>query len=159
MTIDHLPGPARSSIDLKAAPEDVTDMIRAAGHLIGDHHNDEDRVYSYRGLLIKVKTWHEVHQIPITLPTDMTAHHTAEVFRFSGSVVGDDGKAIPLISHPDHLAVFVLGRCLTLGTDQDADLVKEIELGRWGCVEDTFRSFSNHRAAQALTGVGVRQVK
>lgn len=126
-------------------PEDITDALRADGHLTGPDWNPEDRVYAHGDDRVKVKTWHDAK----------ASGHGREVYRFSGSIVGPDGKAIRRDNGEP--AVQDRGHSLTVHADSETNLIRDIERERFECVRITVRAEALYRQAGALTGVGLRR--
>ena len=128
------------------AIEDVTDQLRADGHLTGDDENPEDRVYRIgteaSGRLIKVKTWHDLS----------ASAHGREVYRVSGAAVGSNGKA--LRREDGTPAVYQQGRTVTAHADSETDLITDVEVARWECVRETACAHRLSLDAKTLTGVG-----
>ena len=121
----------------KSVPVDITDALRAAGHDI----NTEDRVYELGDHKVKVRTIHD----------DQASQIGQEVFRFTGSLVGDDGKALQAdtgafqIQADGYQEVFM--------SHSPVDFVSSIERARFVMVERTILGAKNRTAARALTGV------
>lgn len=143
-------------VNMSNVPVDVTDQLRAAGYLTGPDFNDHDRVYELDGVRVKVKTFREVvtQPAPSPVPGVEALPTLVDVFRFSGSEVGEDGKALTRDGRP---AICLQPDHLTVQADAEVDLVREVELKRFECVRRVVRWTKNHRAALGLTGVGVRQ--
>lgn len=133
--------PARAPEPAPAVPEDVTDAMRAAGHLSGDDWNPEDTVWLHDGVRVKVKTF-----------WDPNSAVGFDVYRISGSIVGEDGKA--MLGANGAPLVFPFGRHLTWQADADGDLAAAILNQRIECVTSTARAFRNTEAGRAIPGVG-----
>ena len=124
----------------KSVPVDITDALRAAGHDI----NTEDRVYELGDHKVKVRTIHD----------DQASQIGQEVFRFTGSLVGDDGKALQAdtgafqIQADGYQEVFM--------SHSPADFVSAIERARFVMVERTIQGAQHRAAASALTGIATR---
>lgn len=121
-------------------PEDVTEHLRGRGHLTAADYNSEDRVYRCGPVLVKVKTFHEP-----------PAEHGEEILRLSGSVVGEDGKA--LTRDDGKLAIYKYGRHLTVHAYAPTDIARDLERERLNCVTDTVTAHDHYNQVRGLSGV------
>lgn len=124
-------------------PIDVTDELRRAGHLTGADRNDEDRVYRFEDLLVKVKTWRDTKASSLT----------SVVYRVSGSIVGEDGKA--LRDTGGKPMVQAQPRTLIVYPETPTDFIVDVERERFACVRESVAGYRNALQGSALTGVGV----
>lgn len=133
-------------------PLDVTGELRDQGHLVDEDHNPEDTVYFYRdgepdSLLIKVKAWHD----------KKASQPGCQIIRFSGAVVGPNGKAIrdeggnPLIYALDRtITIMAYDRQMT-----DQQIIVDVEAARMECVKDTYHAHRIAGGMPIVPGLGI----
>lgn len=123
---------------------DVTEELRAQGHLVGVDFNNEDRVYRMEGRLLKVKTFH-----------DQTASAPGlEILRVSVSEAGEDGKAL---RRPNGQPAILVDRFpVTIASQAEINLPTVLEQVRQQACEVADRAARNYEALQGVTGVAAR---
>jgi hypothetical protein len=123
---------------------DITESLRKDGFLIGEHYNDHDTVWQWRGTMVKVKTFFDTES-----PMGFAA------YRMTGSIVGEDGKA--LRNDLGEPFIYQLGFVFTLQANEDIDENVELAKARARLVMETARAHHQLRRAPSLRGVGVMQ--
>lgn len=134
---------------------DVTADLHAAGHLTGDDFNPRDRVFRCGDELVKVKTEYVDHSLP--LPMDVAgrpAAHIVRVFHFSGSEVGEDGKA--KLTADGAPRIWAMGDHLTVHPYEPSDWKALVADKQRICAWWTIVAARNAAEADELPGVAAR---
>lgn len=131
-----------------AEPVEITADLRAKGFLVEEDYNLLDSVFEYDGLKVKVKLYHEVHPLPIACPTGVNVVSYVDVIRAWASIVGDDGKALALVSGDP--AVFGFGDHITVQHETETDLKKEVYNLQCEVIKKAVRAWRHHLTIQDM---------